>query len=280
MNDNKIEEWIKNAFENKINTQSIFIKDYGFDNINKPYDVKINFINLRYSNKDFIPKSNNPIIVVNNTFNFQNSIKEHISKGFIFIHDKQSVENLVLAIARKNIYKIKEVKNIVVEAINLEILLYFNKNELQKFIVNRENILKAINEQYEKLHHEDLLYFLEVYYSKKILIASFAQRLYRLSILDFTISQKRVGCELAMLLGTSSKILTPKHIGIIGGTKKISNVRGYDLNVNQIEIDIKKAIANKLLVLDLKELNIKKIAKITDLPLKMVEKLYKTIHLR
>ena len=74
MNDNKIEEWIKNAFENKVNTQPIFIKDYGFDNINKPFNIKINFINLKYLNNDFIPKSNNPIIVINNTFNFKNSI--------------------------------------------------------------------------------------------------------------------------------------------------------------------------------------------------------------
>ena len=124
MNDNKIVEWFKNAFENKVNAQSIFIKDYGFDNINKPYNVKINFINLKFLTGNFIPKSNNPIIAVNNTFNFQNSIKEHISKGFIFIHDKQSVENLIFAIATKDIYKIKEVQYIVVEPIKLEILLH------------------------------------------------------------------------------------------------------------------------------------------------------------
>lgn len=280
MNDNKIVEWVKNAFENKVNTQPIFIKDYGFDNINKPFDVKINFINLRYLNKDFIPKSNNPIIVVNNTFNFQNSIKEHISKGFIFIHDKQSVENLILGIATKDIYKIKEVQSIVIEPINLETLLSFNKSDFQRFIVDRENILKAINEQYVKLDHEDLFYFLEVYYSKNILIASFVQRLFRLATLDFTISEKRVGGLIRNILGTSSKPVTPLYIGIIGGTRKISNTRVYDLNVNQIEREIRTGIANKLLVLGLKELDVKNIAKITDLPLKIIEKLYKTVYLK
>lgn len=280
MNDNKIEEWIKNAFENKVNTQPIFIKDYGFDNINKPFDVKINFINLRYLNKDFIPKSNNPIIVVNNTFNFQNSIKEHISKGFIFIHDKQSVENLIFAIATKDIYKIKEVQYIVVEPIKLETLLSFNKSDFQRFIVDRENILKVINEQYIRLDHEDLFYFLEIYYSKKILIASFAQRLFRLATLDFITSEKRIGTSLREILNTSSEVVTPKYIGIIGGTKKISNTRVYDLNVNQKEREIRIDIVKKLFTLNLKELDVKTIAKVTDLPLKIVEKLYQMAYLK
>ena len=280
MNDNKIEEWIKNAFENKVNTQPIFIKDYGFDNINKPFDVKINFINLKYLNNDFIPKSNNPIIVINNTFNFQNSIKEHISKGFIVILDKQSIENLILAIATKDIYKIKEIQCIFIEPKNLETLLSFNKSDFQRFIVDRENILKAINEQYIRLDYEDLLYFLEVYYGKKILIASFAQRLFRLATLDFITGEKRIGTSLRKILNTSSKVVTPKYIGIIGGTKKISNTRVYDLNVNHRERDIRTDIAKKLLAFNLKELNVKTIAKVTDLPLKIVEKLYQMAYLR
>lgn len=279
MNDNKIEEWIKNAFENKINTQPIFIKDHGFDNINKPYGVKINFINLKFLTGNFIPKSNNSIIVANNTFNFQNSIKEHISKGFIFIHDKQSVENLIFAIATKDIHKIKEVQYIVIEPIKLETLLNLNKSELQRFIVDRENILKAINEQYIKLEHEDLIYFLEVYYTKNILIASFVQRLYRLAKLDFITSEKSIGTSLREILNTSSKPVSPKYIGIIGGTKKISNTRVYDLNVNQREREIRTDITKKLFTLNLEELDVKTIAKVTDLPLKIVEKLYKAVYL-
>ena len=280
MNDNKIVEWIKNAFENKVNTQPIFIKDYGFDNINKPFDIKINFINLKYLNNDFIPKSNNPIIVINNTFNFQNSIKEHISKGFIVILDKQSIENLIFGIATKDIYKIKEVQSIVIEPIKLETLLNLNKSDFQRFIVDRENILKTIDEQYIKLEYEDLLYFLEVYYSKKILIASFAQKLFRLATLNFVISEKKVGGSLSEILNTSSKVVTPKYIGIIGGTKKISNIRVYDLNVNHREREIRTDIAKKLLAFNLKELDVKTMAKVTDLPLKIVEKLYQMAYLR
>lgn len=280
MNDNKIVEWVKNAFENKVNTQPIFIKDYGFDNINKPFDIKINFINLKYLNNDFIPKSNNPIIVINNTFNFQNSIKEHISKGFIVILDKQSIENLILAIATKDIYKIKEIQCIVIEPIKLETLLNLNKSDFQRFIVDRENILKTIDEQYIKLEYEDLLYFLEVYYSKKILIASFAQKLFRLATLNFVISEKKVGGSLSEILNTSSKVVTPKYIGIIGGTKKISNIRVYDLNVNHREREIRTDIAKKLIAFNLKELDVKTMAKVTDLPLKIVEKLYQMAYLR
>ena len=144
----------------------------------------------------------------------------------------------------------------------------------------KSNILKAINEQYIRLDYEDLLYFLEVYYGKKILIASFAQRLFRLATLDFITGEKRIGTSLRKILNTSSKVVTPKYIGIIGGTKKISNTRVYDLNVNQREREIRTDIAKKLLAFNLKELNVKTIAKVTDLPLKIVEKLYQMAYLK
>lgn len=155
-----------------------------------------------------------------------------------------------------------------------------NKSDFQRFIVDRENILKTIDEQYIKLEYEDLLYFLEVYYSKKILIASFAQKLFRLATLNFVISEKKVGGSLSEILNTSSKVVTPKYIGIIGGTKKISNIRVYDLNVNHREREIRTDIAKKLLAFNLKELDVKTMAKVTDLPLKIVEKLYQMAYLR
>ena len=50
--------------------------------------------------------------------------------------------------------------------------------------------------------------------------------------------------------------------------------------MNQIERDTKMNIANNLVNLNLKELDIKTIAKITVLPVKIIEKLYKKVHLK
>ena len=142
------------------------------------------------------------------------------------------------------------------------------------------SILKAMNYKYVKFDEEDLEYFLEVYYKRKILIASFIQKLYRLVNLNFLISEKKIGKILCNILNTSSKTVTPKYIGILGGTKKISNTRVYDLNFNQTELDTKLKIATNLLELNLKELDIKQISKNTELSINQVEKIYKKIFIK
>ena len=50
--------------------------------------------------------------------------------------------------------------------------------------------------------------------------------------------------------------------------------------LNQREREIRTDIAKKLLAFNLKELNVKTIAKVTDLPLKIVEKLYQMAYLK
>ena len=126
----------------------------------------------------------------------------------------------------------------------------------------------------------ELIPFLEVYYKRKILIASFIQKLFRLVNVNFSISEKKIGKILSNILNISSKTVTPKYIGILGGTKKISNTRVYDLNFNQTEFDTKIKIATNLLELNLKELDIKQISKITDLSINQVEEIYKKIFIK
>ena len=137
-----------------------------------------------------------------------------------------------------------------------------------------------MNYKYVKFDEEDLEYFLEVYYKRKILIASFIQKLYRLVNLNFLISEKKIGKILCNILNTSSKTVTPKYIGILGGTKKTSNTRVYDLKFNQTELDTKIKIATNLLKLNLKELDIKQISKNTGLLINQVEKIYKKIFIK
>jgi type I restriction-modification system DNA methylase subunit len=161
------------------------------------------------------------------------------------------------------------------------------QKELEKFELIRLEDIADIrksqlfkDEEKGKFDEEDLEYFLEVYYKRKILIASFIQKLYRLVNLNFLISEKKIGKILCNILNTSSKTVTPKYIGIRGGTKKNSNTRVYDLNFNQTELDTKIKIATNLLELNLKELDIKQISKITDLLINQVEKIYKKIFIK
>lgn len=159
MNDNKLKEWIQNCFEGKVNRASIFIKDYGINNIDLPKDTNINLANLKFLDIDVISKSINQIIIIGNSLKFQNSIRKHTKDGFIFIEDKESIENLMYIIFEKNIDKIDNIKYTVVDPINLGTLLTIDNNDFQRFIVEREYILKTINEQHINLNHEDLVYF-------------------------------------------------------------------------------------------------------------------------
>lgn len=151
---------------------------------------------------------------------------------------------------------------------------------MKNFIENREKILQAINDKYTKFDESELKYYLEVYYKRNILIASFIQKLYRLAMLDFISSAKKIGGILSYILSTSSKTLTPKEIGILLTGKKPTNVKAYNLNINELEQNIKIKIATNLFKLNFKDLDITKISKITELPIKSVEKIYKKMFLR
>lgn len=281
MEDNKIKNWLENAFNARDNEETIFIRDLNIYSLNKPLYSKLDFINLSIKNTDYSIKFKNSIIpITNNMDNFQNLIKKNIKDGFIFIEDENSKKNLIRAINTKDISICDEIKYSLVRPISLEKILKYSKDELRIFINDTENILKAINSEYIKFHEEDLEYFLEVYYKRNILIAAFIQKLYRLVNIDFISSEKKIGGILSYILSTSSKTVTPKYIKILGGTKKISNLRIYDLNINQIEQDTKIKIATNLLKLNLKELDIKQISENTGLSINKVEKIYKQLYIK
>ncbi|QKF78238.1 hypothetical protein [Arcobacter defluvii] len=281
MKDNKIQNWLENAFNARDNEETIFIRDLSIYYVNKPLYSKIDFIKLNYKDTDYSVKFKNSIIpITNNIDAFPNLIKKSIKDGFIFIEDEDSIKKLIFAIETKNITICNEIKYSLVKPINLEKILKYSRENLRKFIDDRENILKSINDKYIKFNKEDLEYFLEVYYKRNILIAAFIQKLYRLVNVNFLVSEKKIGEILSNILNISSKTVTLKYIGVIGGTKKNGNIRVYDLNFNQTELNIKIKIATNLLKLNLKELDIKKISKNTDLSINQIEKIYKKIFIK
>ena len=280
MQDNKLKIWIENCLNNELNIEVVFIKYEGILNIKKPFNSKFNCIDTNMINKDYDSKFINSIITTNQIYNFEKLFYNNIKDGFIFIEDKESIKKFIYAIETKDISICNEIKCSLVEPVSLEIILKYSREDIKIFIKDRESILQAMNYKYVKFDEEDLEYFLEVYYKRKILIASFIQKLYRLVNLNFLISEKKIGKILCNILNTSSKTVTPKYIGIRGGTKKTSNTRVYDLNFNQTEFDTKIKIATNLLKLNLKELDIKQISKITDLLINQVEKIYKKIFIK
>ena len=280
MQDNKLKIWIENCLNNELNIEVVFIKYEGILNIKKPFNSKFYCIDTNMINNDCDSKFINSIITTNQIYNFEKLFYNNIKDGFIFIEDKESIKKFIYAIETKDISICNEIKFSLIKPVSLRIILKYSREDIEIFIKNRESILKAMNYKYVKFDEEDLEYFLEVYYKRKILIASFIQKLYRLVNLNFLISEKQIGKILCNILNTSSKTVTPKYIGILGGTKKTSNTRVYDLNFNQTEFDTKIKIATNLLKLNLKELDIKQISKNTELLINQVEKIYKKIFIK
>ena len=280
MQDNKLKIWIENGLNNTLNIEVVFIKYEGILNIKKPFNSKFDFIDTNILQEDFGIKFRNSIITTNKIYKFEKLFYNSISDGFIFIENEESIKKFIYAIETKDISICNEIKCSLVEPVSLEIILKYSREDIKIFIKDRESILQAMNYKYVKFDEEDLEYFLEVYYERKILIASFIQKLYRLVKLDFISSSKKIGSLLSEILSTSSKTHTPKQIGVVFIGKKPTNIKAYNLNINEVELNTKIKIATNLLKLNLKELDIKQISKITDLSINQVEKIYKKIFIK
>ena len=280
MQDNKLKIWIENCLNNELNIEVVFIKYEGILNIKKPFNSKFYCIDTNMINNDCDSKFINSIITTNQIYNFEKLFYNNIKDGFIFIEDKESIKKFIYAIETKDISICNEIKCSLVEPVSLEIILKYSREDIKIFIKDRESILQAMNYKYVKFDEEDLEYFLEVYYKRNILIAAFIQKLYRLVNLDFISSSKNIGSLLSEILSTSSKTHTPKQIGVVFIGKKPTNIKAYNLNINEVELNTKTKIATNLLKLNLKELDIKQISKSTDLSINQVEKIYKKIFIK
>jgi len=281
--ENKLKIWLENAFNRKANSNVVFVNNSNrLLEIENCFRANIEIIDTIIIQNDKTINSNTRNYIVT-TFGFsclKNIFNSAIKNGFIFIKDDENINQFIYAIENRNPDICNQISFKLVEPVNLEELLHYEQKELYDFIKGREDILQAINNKYIKLDEEYLRCYLAVYYEKKILIASFIQKLYRLANLDFISSDKKIGGILSKMLLTSSKTFTPKQIGINCNTKKITNIKAYDLNINEVEQNVKIDIATELIKLDLKELDITKISKITKLPIKIVENIFKKICLK
>ena len=202
-------------------------------------------------------------------------MKSTISRGIIYIKDVNSIYKFMNLINNKSLDTTNEVKYELIQKVDFVSLFKKNNLDIKRFIFDRLDLLKKINCNFEHMNIDSLIICLDNYFKNKILFASFAQLLYRLANLDFESSERSIGGNIRRTLGIKSKIINRKNLVSLKVEQLEKNFRVYDLKENTFVMDTKVDIAKKLVKLNLKGLDVIKVAQITELPLKKVEKMYR-----
>ena len=203
------------------------------------------------------------------------NMKSRISKGIIYIEDINSINKFIDLINNKSLDTTNEVKYELVQKVDFESLFKKNNLDIKRFLFDRLDLLKKINCNFEHTNIDSLIVCLDNYFKNKILFANFAQLLYRLSNLDFESSEKNIGGYIRRTLGIQSKIINKRNLVSLKVNQLEKNFRIYDLNEKPFVMNTKVDIAKKLVKLNLKGLDVIKVAEITELPLKKVERMYR-----
>ncbi len=119
----------------------------------------------------------------------------------------------------------------------------------------------------EKTYSTDMKNDISLFVSSNILTSRLAVIVYRIAFIDLEANTTKIGIYFHKISGTKSKTLNFK-------THKIRRLpdllkpsfKAYDFNVNDVEVNIRKEIAMKLLSLDINELDAKVIAEVTGYP--------------
>lgn len=203
-------------------------------------------------------------------------MKKIVQKNIILLEDVESINKMIFLLKNKQLEPQSEIKYLLLEKQKFENVLDLEIDMMREFIIVRIHLLKKLSIYFENLDIEYVDSCLDIYKHKKVLLARFIQSLYRLATLDYISTEKSVGATIHTTLGVSSKVIGMKSLKMGLPLKMIKNHRAYNLNENQIQIDTKMSIAKKLLASDIKELDVSKIANITELPLKNIEKMHRT----
>lgn len=279
MEENILNSWLENIAKNLSNQRVIFLRVNQGDtqkiinDLNKQYQVtpiKIEDLE-KYKN---VPNGMNPIII---SEGFDKTIENMISlicREIIYIENTNSINKLINLIKDKSLDNKNEIKYEMLEKVAFESLFEDKNVDIKRFVLDRLNLLNKMNCNFENI---DIDFFITCLknYEKKILLASFAQLLYRLANLDFTSTTKRVGGNIRKILGVKSSTSSRSSLVDLKINQFSKGFRVYDLNKNTLVTDEKIRIAEELVKLNSKDLDITKISKITELPLKKVEKMYR-----
>lgn len=287
---NKLNQWLENSYQGRANQEILFI------NASKNH-IRCNLLDLKRMRNSL--KSNfrllwldgieeirhryyeNQIVaMLSQNIKYFETIKRTIARGVIYVEKSESINDIIALLQAKRVDVKGELSYTLLEKVEFEEILKLDVKSLREFILNRANLLKNIHYCFGWMEHPFLNDCLAIYYNKRILLANFAQYLYRLATLDFTSTDKSVGAAIHKILGIKSSVISLKSLKIKVDISLLKNHRVYILNENQLELDIKMGVAKKLVALDIKELDVNKIGNITELLIKQIEKFYSDCFIR
>lgn len=284
MKKNELNIWLENTAKNLSNQRVLFLKvnqnDYLriLDDLNKQRQVTPIKIE-DFEKYKTVASGMNPIIISDGFYKNIESMKVFLPREIIYIKELNSIEKLIFLINNKSHDFENEIYYELLQKIDFESLFKNEQMNIQKFVVDRLDFLEKINSKFENIDADFLLTCLKNYHEKKIVLASFAQLLYRLANLDFISTSKKVGGSIKEVLGVKSSSISRSKLVDLKTNQLNKGFRVYNLNENSFIADTKIKIAKNLVKFDIKELDITKISKATELPLKKVEKMYQEVHL-
>lgn len=296
--DNELEIWFDNFINKRFNNKILFIDKLNkeqIDRIRNTYTnisnlIKINFLDDTGYGEAF-PIESNSLVYLKSDTNFTKT--DIFKKDIIYVSSNifiQNFESFLNSFRPMNFsnyaFEIKgliyNIEYFIIEKVSIKNIIE-NKEELLDKIRVRKQLLKSIlGGDVDKIgiaksdyYNIILVEYLDILKNKNILITSLGHYLYRIFTLDFTSTTTRAGLNIKKDLNSKSKPFTYKNL--TGKNVNNHNLKAYDLNINQIEIDTKKRIAKSLLSLKKEKLDYKTISKVTELPEKDVLKLIKKI---
>ena len=225
--------------------------------------------------KNGLEKIGTNLIIISDSLEPIENMKLILNREIIYIEDVNSINKLVELLNNKSLDYYNEIKYDFLQKVNFEKLIKSNPEDIEKFVSNRLSLLEKINCNFGNIDSNFLEICLKNYNSKKLLLASFAQLLYRLANLDFISSAKKIGGKIRQIVGVASNPVNSNQLQGLNIRLSLRNYRIYDLNEKPFVMDTKIDIAQKLVKLNLKGLDVIKVAQITELPLKKVEKMYR-----
>ena len=282
MDENILNIWLEILYENSSNKKILFLKVNTGDtkifseslNIFIRKDISIINIDI-LKEKNWLEKIGANLIIISDSLEPIENMKLILNREIIYIEDVNSINKLVELLNNKSLDYYNEIKYDFLQKVNFEKLINSNLDDIGKFVSDRLSLLEKINCKFGNIDSNFLEICLKNYNSKKLLVASFAQLLYRLANLDFISSAKKIGGKIRQIVGVASKPVSSNQLQGLNIRLSLRNYRIYDLNEKPFVMDTKIDIAQKLVKLNLKGLDVIKVAQITELPLKKVEKMYR-----
>lgn len=292
--DNELEIWFDNFINKRFNNKILFIDKLNkeqIDRIRNTYTnisnlIKINFLDDTGYGEAF-PIESNSLVYLKSDTNFAKT--DIFKKDIIYVSSNifiQNFESFLNSFRPMNFsnyaFEIKgliyNIEYFIIEKVSIKNIIE-NKEELLDKIRVRKQLLKSIlGGDVDKIgiaksdyYNIILVEYLDILKNKNILITSLGHYLYRIFTLDFTSTTTRAGLNIKKDLNSKSKPFTYKNL--TGKNVNNHNLKAYDLNINQIELETKIKIAKNLLSLKKEKLDYKTISKVTELPEKDVLKL-------